>query len=294
MNEAAQDWRTLIEASSSDFTKVEAELVEYINLHPERLCANTLNDFSLHSGYSKPLIIRCFRKLGLEDYRSLQSRVEAFFSSQLDALNATRLVHKKAHNTEQLIREAIAVDQRSIERCAQTIDPKKLEHLVTFIEQASKIFVVGAGTGSFPAHYLAQRLIRYGLSTIALESGIETFPDRLMGASPKDLLVLFHYSDDDGWLSPYLSFAREREINVVLVSGTIHPDYIGSSREFFHIPRGELQFKNSMAVPMFFANLILLEYELIFQEKSETNLEELARSRQLWNRERQGRAAKEE
>ena len=68
----------------------------------------------------------------------------------------------------------------------------------------------------------------------------------------------------------------------MVASGTIHPDFVGGASRFLHVPRGELGFKNSMAVPMYFANLILLGYETIHRESAEESLVLFEETRRAW------------
>ena len=69
----------------------------------------------------------------------------------------------------------------------------------------------------------------------------------------------------------------------MLVSATIHPSYVEESDEFLHVPRGELHFKNSMAVPMAFANLLLLALEIARGEDVRERLKNLETAREAWN-----------
>jgi DNA-binding MurR/RpiR family transcriptional regulator len=144
------------------------------------------------------------------------------------------------------------------------------------------VWIVGPGTASYPAHYLAQRLRRYRITTILLSQDTSHSVDELFPVGERDLILVFHYGDRDDWLWPVLEFSGSRGARRVTVAATIHPRYVEESDQFIHVPRGELQFKNSMAVPMAFVNLILLAVELCRGETVRDQLLNLENARDAW------------
>jgi len=159
-----------------------------------------------------------------------------------------------------------------------------LERVARRCFSCRSVYLCGEGTGHYPAHYLAQRLRRYGRQAILLGQDPSHIPDTLHPLEREDILILFHYSDRDDWLWPIFELARNRGCWTLLVSGTIHPDYVAGVSEFIHVPRGELQFKNSIAVPMHFANLLLLACEVVYRDETATQLEALEETRHAWSK----------
>ena len=277
------DWLERLQQGRNSLSRAEADLVAFINDHPDKVVSLTQQRLAEVAGVSKPVVISCFRHLGFDDYRSFRTSIERFFSTQIDSLRASRSVQSRVGSMEELLFEATAVDTRTLTRLGDSLSPETMERVARSCFTAESLYFCGEGTGHYPAHYVSQRLRRYGRNTVLLGEDRSHAPDTLHPLGQRDALFLFHYSDRDDWLWPILDLARERDAWTLLVSGTIHPDYVAAVTEFVHVPRGELQFKNSIAVPMHFANLILLACELLYRQETEEQLAALEDTRHAWN-----------
>ncbi len=277
------NWAEQLQEHGKSLSRTEKQLVDYINGSPEQVSSMTLQELSEVSGISKPVVINCFRKLGFKDYKSFHSAIEQFFASQIDSLGASRQLKNRVRSMSDLLYEAASVDFYSIKRLSASLKTEDLEKISAGLNLAGTIYLAGEGTGHYPAHFLAQRLRRYGLKTLLIDQDSRHTPDMLHPADESDMIILFHYSDRDRWLRQILQHSAGKKLNSLLVSGTIHPDYVSAAGQFIHVPRGDLHFKNSMAVPMHFANLLLLAYEMLYGEKIEKQLTELEESRKLWD-----------
>ena len=276
-------WAEQLKKWEPELSRTEHQLVDYINRTPEKASALTLSELSEACGVSKPVIINCFRKLEFEDYKSFQSAIEQFFASRIDSLRASREMKSRVRTVEELISEAVAVDVSALQRLQGSLDPSDLKRIAEMLNEAGMVYLIGEGTGHYPAHFLWHRMRRYGLNALLIDQDQRHIPDILHPAGAGDMLIMFHYSDRDDWLWPVLDLASRKGIRSLLISGTIYPDYVSRSDMFLHIPRGDIHFKNSMAVPMHFANQLLLSYELIFEEKIESMLTSLEESRRDWD-----------
>lgn len=277
-----RDWHRRMELTYENLSRAEKELVDYINTRPQDAAALKQVDLASAAGVSKPVVISCFRRMGFDDYRSFRDSIEGFFSTQINSLRAAQDVRLKVESLAELVGEAAAVDIRSLERLAESLDSECLEEVVSHLSRAESVYLIGEGTGGYPAHYLAARLRRYGLKAWNIGQDSRHIPDGLQPLAAGDAVLVFHYSDRDEWLSPVLNLAEERGAWSMVVSGTIHPDFVGGASRFVHVPRGELGFKNSMAVPMHFANLLLLAYETINLEQAENSLVSFEETRRAW------------
>lgn len=279
----SNDWVDRLRTYQDSLTRAERLLVEYVNEHPDLAVHMTQRNLAEESGVSKPVIISCFRKLGFETFHDFQTSIEQFFATQIDSLVASRRVQERVTTIDSLVREAGRVDVRSIERMMEALDVALLQQIAHRIHDAHTVFVMGPSTGRYPAHYLAQRLPRYGKTALLVQQDMRHVPDMLHVMTERDILILFHYSDDDQWLSRALDPRTKGETWTALVSAVIHPTYVDASDAFVHVPRGEMEFKNSMAVPMHYANLLLLTYELLFRDEVDAELIQLESTRRVWS-----------
>ncbi len=286
MGKVAYQWVEKLREGESLLTRTESDFVDFVNRYPEKVTCGTLKELAKDADISKPVMINCYKKLGYSSYRSFQTAVEEFFSSQIDSLLASQQMQNRVRSADKLLREAIEVDRRALERLSSTISTADLKAIASWIHNGRTVYLMGEGTGHYPAHYLSQRLRRYGVEAVLIDQDFRHVPDLLHPAGDMDLILLFHYSDRDDWLKSVLHLIASSSMRCLLFSGTIHPNYYAIPGAVYHIPRGEIGFKNSMAVPMHFANQILLFFEILFKEEVEDHLTKLETSRQIWNREK--------
>ncbi len=277
------DWLDRLRRFENDLSRAESDLLRYVNANPEKVSLLTQRELAVAADVSKPVVISLFRKLGYSTHKEFQHSVEEFFSTHIDSYRASQHIRNQFETLEELISEAIQVDTRSLERLSQSLSPGTLGAMVEAITGHERVWIIGPGTAMYPAHYLSQRLRRYQIASVLIGQDSSHHLDELFPITERDLLLVFHYTDRDEWLLPVLKFAGDRGTLRMLVSATIHPSYVEESDEFIHVPRGELHFKNSMAVPMAFANLLLLALEIARGEDVRERLKNLETAREAWN-----------
>ncbi len=279
-----ENWALRLKAHEHTLTRTEQNLVDFINRNPEIVERATLKELCDITNISKPVIIRCYKKLQYNDFHDFQTAVLEFYSSHIDSLVASNRMRKRVGDISSLISEAVNVDVKSLERLERSLSTEDLQSISCQMHEAEIIYLIGEGTGFYPAHYLCQRLRRYGLRSVLVEQDYQHRPDMIYPARKNDLIILFHYSDSAHWLQPFFTHISRKGIKSILFSGTIHPDFVPAVSQFIHIPRGAVNFKNSMAVPMHLANQLLLSYELIYRDEVDDMLKELETSRMNWDR----------
>ncbi|MFP4551061.1 MAG: MurR/RpiR family transcriptional regulator [Spirochaetales bacterium] len=277
----SHDWLDRLRQSEDELSRSERVIIDYVNRRPERAAFLNQQELAGEAGVSKPVVISCFRKLGYESFREFQNGLEQFFATQIDSLSASRQVTERVHSLTELVAEASAVDTRTLQRLATSLDTSLLEELAGRMHGARTVAVVGQSTGHLAAHYLSQRLSRYGVATTLFSQDERHLPEALHPLTSEDILIAFHYSDDDTWLYRLAQTRAARGSWTAVISATIHPDYVDGADLFVHVPRGEIGFKNSMAVPLHFANLILLSYELIYRDEVNEHLTKLESTRRV-------------
>ncbi len=276
------DWLDRLRRFENDLSRAETDLLRYVNANPEKVSLLTQRELAVAADVSKPVVISLFRKLGYSTHKEFQHSVEDFFSTHIDSYRASQHIRSQFETLEELISEAIQVDTRSLERLSNSLSPGTLGAMVEAITGHERVWIIGPGTAMYPAHYLSQRLRRYQIPSILIGQDSTHHLDELFPITDRDLMLVFHYTDRDEWLLPVLKFAGDRGALRMLVSATIHPSYVDESDEFIHVPRGELHFKNSMAVPMAFANLLLLALEIARGENVREHLKNLEEARDAW------------
>lgn len=276
------DWLDRTSRHELELSRAETTLLHFVNANPEKVALLPQSELAAAAGVSRPVVISLGRKLHYHSHAEFRQAVSEFFSTHIDSYQASQRLQGRVETLEQLITESIQVDVRSLQRLSEVIDPATLTSFVDATFASERIWIMGPGTAHYPAHYLSQRLRRYQRPTILVGEDSTHHLDEIFPLSGNDLLILFHYTDRDDWLWPVLRFAGERGAKRMLVSATIHPRYVAECEQFIHVPRGEARFKNSMAVPMAFVNLLLLSVEIARDDLAREQLKNLESARNDW------------
>jgi DNA-binding MurR/RpiR family transcriptional regulator len=92
--------------------------------------------------------------------------------------------------------------------------------------------------------------------------------------------MAFDYLPKNTILERVLKYAEDAGAGSILVSDQLDVRLVNSADSVIVVNRGEINFKNSMAVPMAFANLLILTIELIGGERIQADLMEIEEKRE--------------
>jgi len=275
MNEG--DWLARLAAAEGTLTRKQLDLVQWIRNTPHLAAFAKLAEFEALAGVSRPVIISFYRALGYERYQEFQKGLQAFYSGQIDSYRASSIAFRDVSDFAGLLSSCVSVEIDAMKTLERQIEAETLERLGRLFIGARTIYVYGSGTGFYPGHYLAQRMRTLGLKAFLVGTDREHLLDDFLSADKSDVFVSFHYTQDEDALSRVLEMCGDRGLARVLVTGSLDPDLCRLAEERIYVPRGSLRFKNSMAVPMAFAQMLLLGIELLGSDRMKNALRDLDR-----------------
>ena len=167
----------------------------------------------------------------------------------------------------------------SITKIKDYISEDDLLFITNRILDSDRVFIFGPGTGYYPAHFLFQRLKRYRIDVHLIGDDFQHMAEDLFPVNPGNLLLVFNYLPEPSVIEKVMKYCKNAGASIVLVTGSIYLSLASYPDRVIYVNRGEIGFKNSMAVPMAFANLILLAVELTGGEKVSRYLKNLEEKR---------------
>ena len=272
---ADTDWAQRLSKASKSFTKSEREIAEYIRQSPHEAAFFSLKELCLKIDTSKPTAIEFYKKLGYSNYQDFRAGMMSFYEHHIDSYKASSRIFSKISSFSELIHAAIETDIKSLNLFSNHFSEEELKYTAQKILSANTVYLFGPGTGFYPAHYLHQRFKRYKLNVQLIGEDSSNVVDALFPASSKDLLISFMYMNDTKSFIKTLNSVQKSGIELIIVTGTVDPALAEVSDKLIYVNRGDIEFKNSMAVPMNFANLLLLAVELTGGETVKDNLKDL-------------------
>lgn len=274
---AEDNWSVRLEKYGKELSHREQDLIQWINQNPHEAAFFRLSELEQQADISKPLIISCYRRLGYVTYQDFCRGIQEFYSGQIDSYRASTVALRDIDSMASLVKACLSVELSAIQNLQSHLDLKAFEKAVSMILQAPCTYVYGAGSGFYPAHYLVQRMHSLGLRSVLAGTDREHVMDDCMPAGPQDVFITFHYTQDHDTLQRVMDVFRQQGAFRIFISGSMSPALCRLADISMYVPRGSIRFKNSMAVPMAFSQMLLLGLELTGREQTGIALEKLDR-----------------
>ncbi len=274
-----QNWAERLAGHSVALSRREVDLVAWIVAAPHEAAFLTLQELTDKAGVSKPTVISCYRQLGYQDYQEFQNGIQDFYAGQIDSYRAGAVAFRNLESLQDVINASLDVELSSIETLRNNLDLDGLEEMARGLMAARTVYMYGDGTGFYPGHYLVQRLRRCGIVTFLAGTDREHVLDELVPISGDDILLVFYYTQDAAVLRRCMEFCSSKGARIFLVTGFLEPGLCGLATKHLFVPRGNIRFKNSMATPMAFAQLLLMAVEYLGGDRIADGLRNLEMTR---------------
>lgn len=275
-----RNWAERLSAARDQLSRRELDLIDAVAARPHEAAFLKLSELCTFAGVSKPVVISCYRALGYADYQEFLEGVQGFYAGQIDAARASSVALRQVTSLSDLVTQALDVERAALDTLQKHLNSAAFEALARALLAAGTTYLYAEGTGFLPAQYLAQRLRRAGLRALLVGGDRIHALDDLGPLGSGDAFIVFNYTQDQGWIGELLTLVRRRGGVTVLVTGTPNPELYDLAVHHLFVPRGQWTFKNSMAVPLAFAHLVLLAVEWLGGEGIQTTLKNLESTRQ--------------
>lgn len=253
----------LVSARALGLTRRESDLIEFISAQPQEAAFFRQSELCARAGVSKPIVISCFRRLGYPDYQEFLEGLQGFYAGQIDSAQASSVAFRDVTSVAALVAQALKVEAATLETLGRHLDPAQVEALARSLLGAKSVHLYSEGSGFAPAHYLSQRLRRCGLRVSLIGGDRSHVLDDLAPVRSGDVFMTFFYTQDANVVADVLDFVKSRGATSILVTGTPDPELYRRANQHVFVPRGQWNFKNSLAAPMAFAQILLLAVEFL-------------------------------
>jgi len=272
-------WAERLAHPNEALSRREQALIDFISSHPHEAVFLKQSELSDRAGVSKPVVISCFRSLGYEDYQQFLDAARSFYAGPIDSAQASTVALRDIGSVSALVTQALKVEVATLETLGRHLDPAEVEGLARALLAAGVVYLYAEGTGFSPAQYLAVRLRRCGLRALVVGGDRPHVLDDLAPVRRGDVFLSFCYTQDPVVVAGLLGYVEERGGVTVVITGTPDPELYRRAHHHLFVPRGQWNFKNSMAAPMAFAQILLLAVEFVGGAELHDRLEALEATR---------------
>ena len=284
-------WAERLAVQRDHLTRREQDLIDFISSRPHEAVFLKQAELCVRAGVSKPVVISCFRRLGYADYQDFLGAIQGFYAGPIDSAQASAVAFRDVATVADLVAQALRVEAATLDTLARQLDAAQVEAVARALLAAEVIYFYAEGSGFAPAQYLAQRLRRCGLRAALVGGDRPHVVDDLAPLRPGDLFLTFYYTQDPVLVAGLLKLAADRGAVTVLVTGTPDPELYQQARHHLFVPRGQWNFKNSLAAPMAFAQILLLAVEFLGGTDLHARLEALETTRKGFGKRTKGEAS---
>jgi DNA-binding MurR/RpiR family transcriptional regulator len=210
-------FRDRIKKVYDDLSPSFQRLGDFLMDHPYEAAFMTATQLGRTLDVDTATVVRFAQRLDYPGFPELLDEVQAEVKSQLVRYfqpGETAPAH------EDVFHAAIRQDLKNLEQFDLTLDVKTIERLITLIESAPHIFVVGDGMTSRPlADLLTNTLRTLGFSATTLATDAATVASEFLNLRKQDLVIavaVTHYCSDT---TSIMELARDRGANTCAFVG---------------------------------------------------------------------------
>ncbi len=156
-----------IKSRTSDLTKIEKRVADYISKEPEKVLYMTVNELASASGVSDASVIRFTRDMGFESFQQLKLALVKETPSSYQ--NGEDLIIKEDDNSKQIVDKVKLGCIKSIEDTSSITNLKLLEEAAGAILNAKRVIAFGVGSSAAVAMIIQYKFIRLGIPCVAYD-----------------------------------------------------------------------------------------------------------------------------
>lgn len=239
-----------IHTYQNEFTKTEAELMNYILSNLHIVATNSIDQVAEDSGISKSAFVRFAKKIGYKGYAEFRFELSRF------------LISNNSESTDNNISPIQAITDlycSYIQDIPSHISMEQVETIAHLIQDAKRIKIAGSNRSFQSARQLKQRLGRIGYDAEALQDAVDISDAADMYGSD-DLFMIFTISGK-GHYDSIVHTLHERGCPVVCITMSQILPYRNLCTESIILPRidkdSNISFLDNQVIFFVFIEILL-------------------------------------
>ncbi len=149
----------------TSLTKAEQLVVDYISQNPAEVIRLSVAELAENSGVSDATVVRTCRRLGMQGYQDLKLTLAKDIVTPLQSIHEEI---REGDNLSTIVEKVFQGNMHALEFTYNTLSIESIEKVTDAIINANKIIIIGLGNSHSIAMDFQHKLMRLGLSPIAL------------------------------------------------------------------------------------------------------------------------------
>ena len=201
-------------AKRKDLSTLESQVLEYMLKYPDRVSEKTIDEFASEIFVSTATVSRTCKKLGFKGYQQLKYALDQYKGTREEI---------KERQTDDLpsseIEEHIQRFKKEMNQAMDGLDHKNIFKVVDWLKKSQLVEFFGVGA-SFPFGSDAARKLTFAGKISSARTDWDELRAVANSMRPTDVAVFLSHSGETLHLIEYAAILKERQVPVVLISGT--------------------------------------------------------------------------
>ncbi|MGM3175657.1 MurR/RpiR family transcriptional regulator [Dickeya lacustris] len=196
----------------SDLSPQEQRVADFIFDHLDDLISYNSAELARLSGVSKATVSRLFRRLGYPSYREMRDELRTLRQSGMPLTD-----NRDAVQGNTLLARHYKQEMANLTQWVNQIDPQQFGAMITALQQAQRVCIIGLRNSYPVALHLRQQLLQVRSQVPLLAQPGQTLSEELADLDARDVVVVVAFRRRPRLILPLLQQLHARRIPVLLL-----------------------------------------------------------------------------
>lgn len=271
-----------LQSKANDLTKAQLQVSEYIQDNLVEASFQTLDQIAASIGTSTTTVMRFAFSLGFTGYSELQKELQNYIRSKLTP--ESRLAKNlETANDASLIVKCAEKLINNINNTQTMLSEETLKESIRLIKKAKTVYLLGARTSFTISYFLYQSLIQQ-LDNCELLSPVGQDIDRILNITADDLMIVVslpRYAKST--IEIVKAIRNLRNPSIITITDGFAAPLVPYSDIILPCEYDSLSYHNSMAAPLYIADLLVTELAQTTKSKTTKRLADTEELMKLLN-----------
>ncbi|MCI5675709.1 MAG: MurR/RpiR family transcriptional regulator [Ezakiella sp.] len=255
-------------------SKGQKKIADFIIKSPHQSIDLTAKELADKLELSESTVVRFAQEIGLSGYKELQEYIISetkSYSTSVERLSI--MTDIKNHKT--FINQAINSEINNFKHIIDNIDRDKLAEAARLIDNAKRVFIMGARSSHFLAGYFYFYLNMIKPNVYLLGESESTLVEELINMSEEDLIFVVSFPRYAKEILDAVRFAKNRNTKIISLTDKENNTLAKNSDITILTSNNLIYFIDSLSGPMAVLNSLIIDISLVNKDRAKERLTEM-------------------
>ncbi len=269
-----------IEKNLPKMSESQKRIAYYLLKNYDKAAFLTAAKVGKEVGVSESTIVRFANSLGYNGFPKLQEVLQEMVRRQLTTVNQLKRSINKVYKGKNVLYQILQSDIENLEMTMNEISNQSFEKLISYIEEAGVIYIVGLRTAVAVSIFFYQALSLFLSNVRSITYGVEDLFEQMSDINQKDLLIAISFPRYTRRTVELLELAIKKGAKTAAITDSVISP-IAQKADVALIARSNLNsFVNSFTAPLSVINAIVTAVSI---KKGKQTFEKLSKLEEIWD-----------